>query len=106
MYTFRTLSQDDFKKEFPDQEEEQTSPSTDVDTDTDDDNDESEKSKETTADALADAFKRVAKGQTVKPKVEISERKVSAKAAPEETSYTQGAASVALSAAIRKARGI
>jgi hypothetical protein len=106
-YQFRTLSQDEYEKEFPDDELEQESPTTDVDTDTDEE--DSEESKETTADALTRAFQRVANGQSAKrPEIHVTDRKVNAPApAPEaKPSYTQEAAAVALSAAIRKARGM
>jgi hypothetical protein len=100
VFQFRTLSQEDFDREFP--EEEQESPSTDVDTDNDPDEDND--GKETTADALRKAFERVAKGQTVKPKVSVSERKVTVPQAEPEPTYSTSSAATVLSSALLKAR--
>ncbi len=102
MYTFRTLTPSEYASEFPDEELEQESPSTDVG---EDEEEESEDSKETASDALAKAFERVAKGQTVKTEAKVTERKIKT-TAPAEPKYTQESAAVALSSAIRKARGI
>jgi hypothetical protein len=103
-YTFRTLSKEDFDREFPDETLEQTNPETDVDTDNDPDEDGD--GKETTADALRKAFERVAKGQTVRPNIEITDRKVTAPVpAPEAAKpYSQESAATVLAAAIQRAR--
>jgi hypothetical protein len=63
---------------------------------------EPSKATSSTADLLAEAFKRVAKGQTVKRKVEVSERRVNE---PEpKTSHTPSETSEALAAVIKKLR--
>jgi hypothetical protein len=88
-FTFRTLSKEEYEKEFPDEEIEQQDPTTDVDTDTDDQDDDGDEKEETTADALRDAFHRIAKGQAPEA---------------EKTSYTSESASAVLAAAFKKAR--
>jgi hypothetical protein len=102
-FTVRTLSQEDFDKEFPDDELEQENPSTDVGED--EEEEESKESKET-SDALVDAFKRVAKGQTLKPKLEVTSRPANQPEPAPEATQTASATSDRLAAAIRKARGM
>jgi hypothetical protein len=110
VFQFRTLSQEEYEREFPDEELEQESPSTDVDPDNDpDEDDDGNDGKETTADALRKAFERVAKGQTLTPKVSVSERPVTdrkptAPEAPETSSYTSESAATVLAAALQRAR--
>ncbi len=105
-YTIRTLSKEEYEREFPDESLEQENPSTDVDTDTD--NDESDQdhdrlSGSSASDLLAAVMKRQASRQASR-KPEVSDRKANAQEVAPDASYTQEAAAQALSAAIRKAR--
>jgi hypothetical protein len=68
---------------------------------------EPSKATASTSELLAETMRRVANDQSAKrPDVQVSERKVTVPQAEPEASYTQDAASVALSASIRKARGL
>jgi hypothetical protein len=104
-HEIRRMSQEEFDREelTPDEELEQEMPTTDVGEN--EEEEESDDVEESTADALAEAFKRVAKGRTDTRDIsglKVTERKANPAQAPAETSHAQ--TSDALAAAIEKLR--
>jgi hypothetical protein len=92
-YSIRRMSKEEYDKEFPDSEEEQEMPTTGVG---DPEEDEDQDSEESTADQLADAFRRVTNNQVRTDirdvsRLHVSERKANAPAfapTPEATGKT------------------